>query len=91
MAQAGEVIGVCPSVTVQVTVTLPVYQPFWPSVPVTMRVMTGGVVSRCHTTACVSPPSVVLNATIWAPALIATPKLSSPPSVPMSSRPAGVQ
>ena len=35
----------CPSETVQVTVTLEVYQPLLPSVPWTSGVMTGGVVS----------------------------------------------
>ena len=34
-AQAGVVIGVSASVAVHATETLLVYQPFWPSVPVT--------------------------------------------------------
>ena len=59
-AQAGEVIGVRLSVVVQVTVTSPVYQPFCPSVPVICDVITGGVVSRCQTTAWMSPLAVEL-------------------------------
>ena len=52
-AHAGVVIKVSGSVTVQVTVTLLVYQPFCPSVPASAGVITGGVVSaRCQTTAC---------------------------------------
>lgn len=42
---AGEVIADWASVALQDTVTGPINQPFWPIVPVTVGVITGGVVS----------------------------------------------
>jgi hypothetical protein len=49
-AQAGEVTADCPSVTLQDTVTGPINQPFCPTVPVTVGVITGGVVSAADKT-----------------------------------------
>ena len=45
VVQAGEVTVDSGSVTVHATVTLLLYQPLLPSVPVTFGVITGGVVS----------------------------------------------
>jgi hypothetical protein len=56
------------SVTVQVTETLLVYQPLFPSVPVIVGVITGGVVSQIRVT--VTLAGAVLPATSVARALI---------------------